>query len=104
MASPKRRIEQQEERHWHELIEATDQYLEGRSLEDYEYFCVHGYLPEVPTPGPAFHVRRLPWKERWMQFKNLLRTMTSKTEAEREFFCANGYWPVRSKDHDDGNN
>jgi len=51
MATLKRRIEQLEETQWQELLEAADRYLEGRSIEDREFFCVHGYLPEVPIPG-----------------------------------------------------
>jgi hypothetical protein len=97
MATLKRRIEQLEEKQWQELLEAADRYLEGRSMEDREFFCVHGYLPDVPIPGRPVDVsswRRPSWKEH-------KRTFEGRSVEEREFFCVYGCWPERSRSHND---
>lgn len=95
MATLKRRIELQEQKYWRELIEATDHYLEGRSLEDVEFFCVHGYLPDDPIPGRTCSPERLSWKERWEKWKEYKRAVSGRTVEEREFFCVHGRWPAR---------
>ena len=99
-----RRVEQLEEVYWRRTLDATDRYLEGRSVEDVEFFCVHGYLPEVPTPGIPYIPERLSWKQRWKQWKEHKLTCTNKSVEEREFFCVHGYWPAQAKDDNDGNN
>jgi len=99
MATLRSRIEQLEERNWQELLERLDRYLEGRSLEDREFFCVHGYLPEVPIPGPPVDTsawRRPKWKEH-------KRALAGRSEEEYEFFCVHGYWPRRSRSLNDSN-
>ena len=50
MATLSSRIEQLEERNWQEGLERLVRCLEGRSLEDREFFCVHGYLPDTWVP------------------------------------------------------
>jgi hypothetical protein len=100
MATLKRRIEQLEERHARKLIEATDRYLKGRSFEDVDFFCIHGYLPDVPIPGTPYNPAPLSWKERWRQWREQGRIMASRTTEECEFFCIHGAWPGRAKDQD----
>jgi hypothetical protein len=99
MATLKSRIEQLEERKWHELLERLDRYLEGRSFEDRKFFCVHGYLPEVPIPGCPLDTsewRRPTWKEHKREFGG-------RSAKEREFFCVNGSWPNQARSHNDDN-
>jgi hypothetical protein len=99
MATLKSRIEQLEERNWQEQLERLDRYLEGRSLEDREFFCVHGYLPEVPILGRPVDTsvwRRPTWKEH-------KRAIAGRSVGEREFFSVNGYWPKRARSRNDGN-
>jgi hypothetical protein len=48
MTTLRNRIKQLEEEQWRRLTEELDGYLAGRSVEDVEFFCVHGFLPEVP--------------------------------------------------------
>jgi hypothetical protein len=90
-----RRIEQLEEEQCRRALEGLDRYLEGRSIEDVEFFCVHGFLPEVPIPSSPFVPEPLRWKERWKQWKKQERQFTNRTVEEREFFCVHGYWPDR---------
>ena len=97
----KRRLEQVEEEHWRRTIEVLDRYLEGRSREDGEFFCVHGYLPEIPIPGRPF-APPMSWKERWKDWKEYQRVAAKKTTEEREFFCVNGYWPTEAKNYSYG--
>ncbi len=97
MATLKRRIEQLEEKHWQRQLESANSLLEGRSMEDLEFFCVHGYLPEAPIPGSpvdtsAWH--RPTWKEH-------KRAFAGRSIEEREFFCVNGYWRKGARSHDD---
>lgn len=90
MATLKNRIEWLEEKQWQERCERLNHYLEGRSFEDVEFFCAHGYLPEVPIPGAPFTpLRLLSWKE----YK---RTIANRSEAEMEHFCKTGRWPEQS--------
>ena len=98
----KRRLEQVEEEHWRRTIEVLDRYLEGRSREDVEFFCVHGYLPEIPIPGRPFTPPPMSWKERWKDCKEFQRVAAKKTTEEREFFCVNGYWPTEAKNYSYG--
>jgi hypothetical protein len=98
MATLRSRIEQLEERNWQEQLEAADRYLHGRSMEDLEFFCIHGYLPEVPIPGRPVDTsawRRPTWKEH-------KRAFAGRSEEEREFFCVHGYWPERARSHNNG--
>ena len=97
-----RRLERVEEEHWRKTIEVLDRYLEGRSLEDVEFFCVHGYLPEIPIPGRPFAPPPMSWNERWKDWKEFQRTAANKTTEEREFFCVNGYWPTEAKNYSYG--
>jgi hypothetical protein len=86
MATLRSRIEQLEERNWEDALERLDRYLEGRSLEDREFFCVHGYLPEVPMPGHPVDTsawRRPTWKEHKRMF-------AGRSVEERKFFCLQG--------------
>jgi len=99
MSTLKRRIEQLEETQWQELLEAADRYLEGRSIEDREFFCVHGYLPEVPTLGPP--VDSSVWQR--PSSREYKRTFAGHGVKEREFFCVHGYWPERARSHNDDN-
>jgi hypothetical protein len=99
MATLKRRIEQLEEKQWQELLEAADRCLKCRSMADLEFFCVHGYLPDVPMPGSPLDVsswQRPSWKEH-------KRTLAGRAVKEREFFCVHGYWPERARSHNDAN-
>src|ERR1700756_4702074 len=98
-----RRIEQLEEEQCRRTLEGLDRYLEGRSMEDVEFFCVHGFLPELPMPGPPYAPERLSWKERWKQWKKHERQFTNRSVEEREFFCVHGYWPERGNEGNHGN-
>jgi hypothetical protein len=98
----KGRLERVEEEHWRKTIEVLDRYLEGRSREDVEFFCVHGYLPEISIPGRPFAPPPMSWNERWKDWKEFQRAAAKKTTEEREFFCVNGYWPTRDKDNSNG--
>ena len=95
----KRRLEQVEEEHWRRTIEALDRSLDGRTIGDVEFFCVHGYLPEIPIPGRPFAPPPMSWKERWKDWKEFQRVAAKKTTEEREFFCVNGYWPTQAKNY-----
>jgi hypothetical protein len=103
MVMLKRRLEQAEEAKWRSLIEAADCYLEGRSVADVEFFCIHGYLPEVTLPGRQWNIKRLPWKEEWKQLKAYQRAAATKSPKAKEFFCAHGYWPTKSWEEKNGN-
>ena len=65
----KGRLERVEEEHRRRTTEALDRYLEGRSTEDVEFFCVHGYLPQIPIPGRPFESPPMSWNERWKDWK-----------------------------------
>ena len=54
MPTIKNRLERLEEKQWQKRWEALNSCLAGRSLEDLEFFVVHGYLPEVPIPGSPY--------------------------------------------------
>ena len=97
MTNLRSRIEQLEEKVWQNISAKLDRYLEGRSLGDVEYFCIHGYVPETPIPGPPCHASRSTWKERWSAWKKHKRACAGRTEQEIEFFCAHGYFPERGK-------
>lgn len=97
MSQLRTKIDQLEEKQYRRLLEDLDRNLEGRSLEDVEFFCAHGYLPEVPIPGPAFVPERLSWDERWKQWKKHERRFANRSVEEREVFCAHGYWPSKIK-------
>lgn len=97
MATLKSRIEQLEERNWQEQLEAMDRYLKGRSLEDLEFFCVHGYLPDVPIPGLPVDTSEWP-RQTWKEHK---REFAGRSVEEREFFCVHGYWPEQARSHND---
>jgi hypothetical protein len=92
-----RRLEKLEEANLYRTIETINHSLEGRSVEDAEFFCVHGYLPEVPISGRAYKPQHLSWKE----WKEDQRITAGRTTEEREFFCAHGYWPPQKDDKDD---
>jgi len=89
----KRKIERLEEEYWRRTLETADHYLKGRSVEDVEFFCVHGYLPDVPIRGQTFEPTPMSWPERWKLFRNFQRIAATKTAEELEFFCSHGYWP-----------
>ena len=89
----RRRLDRIEERLWRMTFDSVDRYLHGRSMEDVEFFCVHGYLPEMASPGLPFEPPPSSWNERWKHFRESQRMAASKTVEEREFFCVNGYWP-----------
>ncbi len=55
MTNLRSRIEQLEEKVWQNISAKLDRYLAGCSVEDVEFFCVHGYLPETPMPGHPYH-------------------------------------------------
>ena len=57
MATLKSRIDQLEFEQWLKNMAELDRYLEGRSEADNEFFCVHGYLPDPPLPGPPVHIQ-----------------------------------------------
>lgn len=103
MTTLRSRIDQLEQQQWRELMEELDGYLAGRSVEDVEFFCVYGYLPEVPLPGPLYAPERLSWKERWKEWKRHEHQFANRSVEEREFFCVHGHWPSRSKGRCDGN-
>jgi hypothetical protein len=89
MANLKSRIEQLEEEQWQEACEWLCRALDGRSEEDREFFCVHGYLPEVPIPGRPVDtstLRRMTWEE----FK---RFTAGRSVKDKEFFAVHGRWP-----------
>jgi hypothetical protein len=97
MATLKSRIEQLEEKQWQQQLEAANSHLEGRSMEDLEFFCAHGYLPEVPIPGPPVDTsawQRPTWKEH-------KRAIAGRSVEEREFFCVHGCWPEQARSHND---
>lgn len=79
---------------WRRNMEMADRYLEGRSVEDVEFFCAHGYLPEPPIPGTLYVRKERNWKEDWKQWKEFQRETAGKSVEDQEFFCANGYWPT----------
>ena len=97
VANLRRRLELLEEEQCRKMLEEFDRDLEGRSLEDVEFFCVHGYLPEVPIPGSPFIPVRMSWKERWEHWKECERQCANRSIAELEFFCAHGYWPPQTR-------
>jgi hypothetical protein len=103
MTTLRSRIEQLEDEQWRQLAEELDGYFLGRSFQDVEFFCAHGYLPEVPLPGPSYALERLNWTERWKTWKKFQRHYGCRSIAEREFFCVHGYWPSRAKGRGDGN-
>jgi hypothetical protein len=103
MTTLRGRIEHLEEEQWRQLTEELDGYLVGRSVEDVEFFCIHGYLPEVPLPGPSYTPERLSRKERWKKWKKRHRHYKGRSVEEREFFCVHGHWPSRAKGRGDGN-
>ena len=89
----KRRLDRIEERHWRTTLDAVDRYLHSRSMEDVEFFCVHGYLPETAIPGRPFEPSPLSWNKRWKDWREFQRMAANRTTEEREFFCVNGFWP-----------
>lgn len=93
-SSIKRRLERIEMAEWRRNSEMADNYLQGRSIEDVEFFCTQGYLPEAPIPGPLYVVKEQDWKERWKQWKEFRREAASKSVEDQEFFCVHGYWPT----------
>ena len=89
MTTIKSRIEQLEERNWQEQLERLHRYLDGRSIRDVEFFCVHGYLPEVAIPGPPVDTsgwQRPTWKEH-------KRAFADRSAEELEFLCLHGHGP-----------
>jgi len=88
-----RKIERLEEEYWRQQLETADRYLVGSSIEDVEFFCVHGYLPDTPIPGQPFQPRPMNWPERWKQFRDFQRSTATKSVQEGEFFCSHGHWP-----------
>ena len=69
MATPRVRIARLEEKQWQDSRQQLLSYIEGRSEEDLEFFCVHGYLPEVPITGRS--VDTSAWQEwSWKQSKS----------------------------------
>jgi hypothetical protein len=95
MRNQLRRLEQLEEMQFRRTLEILDRYLEGRSLEDREYFCTHGYLPEEPLAGTSYETSPMSWKEHWMLCKEHRRIAASKSYGERGFFCMHGHWPTK---------
>jgi hypothetical protein len=98
MTNLRSRIEQLEEKVWQNISAMLDRYLAGRSVEDVEFFCVHGYLPETPIPGDPYHP-----SGSWPKWKDHKRAIAGRTEGEREFFCAHGYWPKAGGGNNHGN-
>jgi len=92
------RIEQLEGKVWQNISAKLDRYLAGCSVEDVEFFCVHGYLPETPMPGHPYHP-----SGSWPKWKEHKRAIAGRTEGELEFFCAHGYWPKAGGGNNDGN-
>jgi hypothetical protein len=89
-----RRLERIEMAEWRRNSEILDNYFEGRSIEDVEFFCANGYLPENPILGSIFEPSRLTWRERWTAWKEFQRASKTKTAEEREYFCIHGQWPA----------
>ena len=99
MAILRVRIARLEEKQWQDSREQLRRYLKGRSEEDLEFFCEHGYLPDVPIPGRSVDTSAWPeWA--WEDHK---RTIAGRSEAELEFFCVHGFWPERAKGGSHGN-
>jgi hypothetical protein len=88
-----------EEKQWQDSQKQLCRYLEGRSEEDVEFFCVHGYLPEMPIPGRP--VDTSAWQE--SSVEDHKRAIADRNEAELEFFCVHGFWPERRKGGSHGN-
>jgi hypothetical protein len=86
MATIKSRLERLEEKQWQKQCEELDRYLKGRSLEDVEFFAVHGYLPEEPIPGEPY----APGHTSWEEYKLLVR---GRSDDELKFYAVHGYWP-----------
>ena len=99
MATLRVRIARLEEKQWQDSRKQLCRYFEGRSEEDVEFFCVHGYLPEVPTLGPP--VDSSVWQR--PSSREYKRTFAGHGVKEREFFCVHGYWPERARSHNDDN-
>jgi len=99
MATLKVRIARLEEKQWQDSRKQLCRYIEGRSEEDVEFFCVHGYLPEVPIPGRP--VDTSAWQE--LSGENHKRAIAGRSEADLEFFCVHGFWPEQAKGGSHGN-
>jgi hypothetical protein len=99
MATLRVRVARLEEKQWQDSREQLWRYLKGRSKEDAEFFCVHGYLPDVPIPGCS--VDTSAWRKwTWEDHK---RTFAGRSVPELEFFCVHGYWPEQGNGGNHGN-
>jgi hypothetical protein len=93
MANFRVRIRRLEAKQWEDAWEQLCRYVNGRSEEDLEFFCVHGYLPDVPIPGRSVDTSL--WQRRtWEDYK---RTFAGRSVLELEFFCVHGTWPERGE-------
>jgi hypothetical protein len=99
MANLKSRIEQLEAEQWQDAVKQLNRALNGRSLEDAEFFCVHGYLPEVPIPG--FPVDTSNWGCTWEELK---RFTAGRSLEDKVFFAVHGHWPEQTQQAPGDNN